>query len=73
MPPSTYDKHPRIEVPDGEGRCVSGWDAVRGQAINVSSDGSADLGPGSGRSGSQVLAAVFDTYRSRIIASLRAR
>jgi len=44
----------------------SGWDAARGQAINVSSDGSADLGPGSGRSGSQVLAAVFDERAEHI-------
>ena len=23
-----YDQHPVVEVPDGEGRCVAGWDAV---------------------------------------------
>ena len=44
----------------------SGWDATRGQTINVSSDGSADLGPGSGRSGTQILAAAFDERSEHI-------
>ena len=44
----------------------SGWDVARGQAINVSSNGSADMGPGSGRSGTQVLAAVFDQRAEHI-------
>lgn len=38
----------------------SGWDVTQGQVINVSSAGSADLGPGNGRSGTQILAEAFD-------------
>jgi len=44
----------------------SGWDIARGQAINVSSNGSADMGPGSGRSGTQVLAEAFDERAEHI-------
>jgi hypothetical protein len=28
MPRSNYDKHPSIRVPDGTGRCVTGWDSA---------------------------------------------
>lgn len=37
---------------------VSGWDAIRGQRISVTSTG-ANLGPGEGRSGSQMLVAAL--------------
>jgi len=38
----------------------SGWDIAQGQAISVSSDANADLGPGAGRTGTQVLAQAFE-------------
>jgi phage protein D len=38
----------------------SGWDFSQGRAISASSDGGADLGPGSGRTGTQILAEAFE-------------
>lgn len=37
----------------------SGWDAAQGEAIRVESDGSLPLGPGSGRTGRQMLEEAF--------------
>ncbi len=47
----------------------SGWDVTGGQTINVSSDSSADLGPGSGRNGSQILAESFGERSEHISCS----
>jgi phage protein D len=38
----------------------SGWDVAQARSINVGSDSTADLGPGAGRTGSQLLAEAFD-------------
>lgn len=47
----------------------SGWDVTQGQAINLSNDSSADLGPGRGRSGSQILAEAFGERSEHISCS----
>ena len=36
---SNYDKHPVVPVPNGDGRCVTGWDAIGARLVAARSDG----------------------------------
>lgn len=40
---------------------ASGWDVANGQTVSVSNSGAADLGPGSGQQGSEILRNAFST------------